>query len=355
MGDTLKPRQTYDLVRGVYSEHGDPVEPQGLSRIFPWDESLPRNRIGLARWLFDPKHPLTARVFVNRMWQRDFGRGLVETSEDFGAQGSIPSHPELLDWLAVTFVESGWDVKALHKRLVMSATFRQDSFVSDDLLKRDPRNILLARFSRVRMPAEMVRDQALAASGLLVRQIGGQSAYPYQAESIWDGLAQYTYPLADSVPADSHHRRTLYTFIKRNAPHPALSTFDLPDRGTSVVRRQTSNTPLQALVLLDDPQYVEAYRVLAAKVLSAPGDADAQVTTIFRLATRRRPAANELARLRTYYDGQLQRYAKDPAAAADLLRSGVTPVPAGVDQGRLAALTNVTAVIMNTPDAYTLR
>ncbi len=355
MGDTLKPRPTYLLLRGVYSDHGDEVQPRGLSRIFAWDEALPKNRIGLARWLFDAKHPLTSRVFVNRLWQRAFGRGLVETSEDFGAQGAIPSHPELLDWLAVTFVESGWDVKALQKRLVMSATFRQGSNIDDALLKRDPRNVLLARFSRVRMPAEMVRDQALAASGLLVRDVGGKSVYPYQADSIWDGLAAYSYPTADEVPADGHHRRTLYTFIKRNAPHPALATFDVPDRGTSVVRRQTSNTPLQALVLLDDPQYVEAYRVLAANVMGAPGDADVQVTTIFRLATRRHPTANERTRLRAYYDAQLQRYASDQAAAATLLRIGVSPVPVGIDQGRLAALTNLTAVIMNTPDAYTLR
>ena len=289
------------------------------------------------------------------MWQRAFGRGLVETSEDFGAQGSLPTHPELLDWLAVTFIDSGWDVKALQKRLVMSAAFRQDSAISDGLLARDPRNTLLARFSRVRMPAEMVRDQALAASGLLVKEVGGQSVYPYQAPSIWDGLAQYTYPAADQVPAASHHRRTLYTFIKRNAPHPELATFDAPDRGTSLARRQTSNTPLQALVLLDDPQFVEAYRVLAANVLAAPADADAQVITIFRLATRRRPAPNELTRLRAYYDAQLQRYASDGAAAEKLMHNGVSPTPPGADVARLAALTNLTAVIMNTPDAYTLR
>ena len=355
MGDTLKPRPSYLLVRGVYSDHGDEVQPRGLARIYPWDESLPKNRIGLAKWLFDPKHPLTARVFVNRMWQRAFGRGLVDTSEDFGAQGSIPSHPELLDWLAVTFVESGWDLKALQKRLVMSATFRQSSNADDALLKRDPRNILLARFTRVRMPAEMVRDQALAASGLLVRTVGGKSVYPYQPDSIWDGLASYAYPAADSIPADAHHRRTLYTFIKRNAPHPEMATFDMPDRGTSVVRRQTSNTPLQALALMDDPQYVEAYRALAANVLKASGDSDAQVTTIFRLATRRRPTTPELARLRTYYDLQLGRYGTDDKAASELLASGVTPVPSAIDKRKLAALTNVTAVIMNTPDAYTLR
>jgi hypothetical protein len=355
MGDTLKPRPTYLLVRGVYSDHGEQVQPQGLERVFPWDPSLPRNRIGLTRWLFDPKHPLTSRVFVNRMWQRVFGRGLVETSEDFGAQGSIPSHPELLDWLAVSFVESGWNVKGLMKQLVMTAAFRQSSVIDEEVWKKDPRNVLLARFSRVRMPAEMVRDQALAASGLLSRQIGGKSAYPYQPDSIWDGLVLYAYPAADKIPADSHHRRTLYSFIKRNAPHPALANFDMPERGTSVVRRQTSNTPLQALVLLDDPQYVEAYRALAANVLRSSADAGEHVTAVFRLATRRRPTAEESARLRAYYDRQLERYASDPPAASALLRSGVTPVPQGLEERRLAALTNLTAVVMNTPDAYTLR
>jgi hypothetical protein len=331
------------------------VQPQALDRIFAWDTSLPRNRVGLAKWLFDPKHPLTARVFVNRLWQRAFGRGLVETSEDFGSQGSIPSHPELLDWLAVTFVDSGWSIKALQKQIVMTAAFRQSSVVSDERLKRDPRNILLARFSRVRMTAEMVRDNALAASGLLKREVGGKSVYPYQPAAIWDGLAAYVYPDAGVVPGDAHHRRTLYSFLKRNAPHPAMANFDMPDRGTSVVRRQTSNTPLQALVLLDDPQYVEAYRALAANVLKASSEPAAQVTTAFRLATRRHPTPRELQRLSAYYDAQVQRYTADGAAAAALLRNGVTPPPSGVDPVRVAALTNVTAVIMNTPDAYTLR
>ena len=353
MGDTLKPRPTYLLIRGVYTDHGEEVQPQGLTQIFAWDSSLPRNRIGLARWLFDPKHPLTSRVFVNRMWQRVFGRGLVETSEDFGAQGSIPSHPELLDWLAVSFVDSGWNLKALMKQFVMSATFRQSSVIDD--LKNDPRNVLLARFTRVRMPAEMVRDHALAASGLLVRTIGGKSVYPYQPDGIWDGLALYSYPAADSIPLDSHHRRTLYSFIKRNAPHPAMANFDMPDRGTSLVRRQASNTPLQALVLLDDPQYVEAYRALAANVLRGSVDSAAHVRTVFRLATRRHPTAEETARLRRYYDEQLTRYANDAAAAAALLKNGLTPTPEGLDPTRLAALSNLTAVIMNTPDAYTLR
>jgi hypothetical protein len=222
-------------------------------------------------------------------------------------------------------------------------------------LQKDPRNVVLARYNRVRMPAEMVRDQALAASGLLKRDIGGKSVYPYQTDGIWDGLAAYVYPAAEAVPADAHHRRTLYSFMKRNAPHPAMATFDLPDRGTSVVRRQTSNTPLQALVLLDDPQFVEAYRTLAANVLKEGGDADAQVTTVFRLATRRYPTAAESARLRAYLDSQVRRYGSDAGAAMALLRNGVTPAPAGTDPVRLAALTNLTAVVMNTPDAYTLR
>jgi hypothetical protein len=355
MGDTPTPRKTYVLVRGQYTDHGDEVQPRGLSQIFAYPDSLPKNRLGLAAWLFDPEHPLTSRVFVNRMWQLHFGRGLVETSEDFGSQGSIPTHPELLDWLAVTFRESGWDIKRLHKLILMSATYRQSSNVSDQLLKKDPRNLLVARFPRLRLPAEMVRDNALAASGLLVRTVGGKSAYPYQPPTIWDGLAGYTYPDAERIPADDHHRRSLYTFIKRNAPHPAMATFDVPDRGTSVVRRQTSNTPLQALVLLDDPQYLEAYRTLATQVLKTTRDADAQITTVFRLATRRRPHAAELAPMRAYYDAQLQQYAQDPAAASELIAVGVTPVDPHVDKARLAALMNLTAAVMNTPDAYSLR
>ena len=189
MGDTLKPRPTYVLIRGVYTDHGDEVQPQGLDADLPVGCVAAENRIGLARWLFDPKHPLTRACSSTACGSAMFGRGLVETSEDFGSQGSIPSHPELLDWLAVTFVESGWDIKALQKQIVMSATFRQRRSISDELLKKDPRNVLLARFSRVRMPAEMVRDKALAASGLLVRAVGGKSVYPYQPMSIWDGLA----------------------------------------------------------------------------------------------------------------------------------------------------------------------
>jgi hypothetical protein len=205
------------------------------------------------------------------------------------------------------------------------------------------------------MPAEMVRDHALAASGLLVRRIGGPSTYPYQPKNLWDGFNVYTYPDADKVPADDHHRRSLYSFIKRNSLHPAMATFDMPERWSTAARRNVSNTPLQALVLLDDPQYLEAYRSLAAQVLRSGAARDAQLTTIFRLATRRRPRADELSTVRAYYDSQLERFAADRDAAEKLLAIGVTRADAKLDAVQLAALTNVTTVVMNTPDAYSVR
>jgi hypothetical protein len=201
----------------------------------------------------------------------------------------------------------------------------------------------------------MVRDGALAASGLLKREVGGPSVYPYQPDGIWDGFMFYRYPAPAEVPADDHHRRSLYSFVKRNAPHPAMATFDLPDRGVSLARRQISNTPLQALTLLNDPQYVEAYRALATHVLKAVRDEDSQVTMVFRLATRRLPRTNEVAPMVAFYNEQLQRYSSDRNAAADLMKSGVTPADPQVDVARLAALTSLTTVVMNTPDAYTIR
>ncbi len=356
MGDTPTPRSTYVLGKGLYSNHEQEVEPQGLTQVFPWNAALPRDRFGLAQWLFDPKNPLTARVFVNRVWQMHFGKGLVETAEDFGAQGSIPSHPELLDWLATGFVQSGWDLKALHKLIVMTATYRQSSNATDELLERDPQNRLLARGLRIRMPAEMVRDQALAASGLLVRQVGGPSTYPYQPEGIWSQWIDAVYPDANAVPDDQHHRRSIYSSVKRSAPHPAMAVFDLPERNVTNARRRTSNTPLQALVLLNDPQYLEAYRNLAAQALKVEdADLDAQIVRVFRLATRRPPRADELALLRSYYQTQRTEFASHPDKAGQLLSIGVAPVPADADKIELAALTNVTAAVMNTPDAYSIR
>jgi hypothetical protein len=223
------------------------------------------------------------------------------------------------------------------------------------MLEKDPNNLLLARFTRIRMPAEMVRDQALAASGLLVKKVGGPSVYPYQPKNMWDGFNQYDYPTPDMVPADAQHRRSMYSFIKRNAPHPAMATFDLPDRGSSTARRRTSNSPLQALVLLDDPQFLEAYRALAAEVIKTDATTDARLVKVFRLATRRQPRPAEMAAMRDYYTSQLQRYTRDHESATKLLHVGVTPVDPRLDAVQVAALTNLTTVVMNTPDAYSLR
>jgi hypothetical protein len=356
MGDAPEPTPTFVLDRGVYSAPGERVEPRGLTSVFAWDESLPPNRLGLARWLFDPRHPLTARVFVNRVWQMHFGRGIVETAEDFGSQGSIPTHPELLDWLATQFVESGWDVKALHRLIVTSATYRQSSVVSDELLERDARNALYARGPRWRMTAEMVRDSALKASGLLVADVGGPSVKPYQPQGIWNPLNTfYEYPLPDNLPPDDLHRRTLYAFVKRNATHPGLKIFDFTNRTESIARRRSSNTPLQALLLMNDPQYVEAYRSLAAEALRFSADESEQLARLSRLGTRATPTAEHVALLRDYYDRQRAVYAANPDKTASLLDVGVVPPDPALDRAVLAALTNVAAVVMNSPDAYTVR
>jgi len=353
--DAPHPRQTYVLSRGLYNQHLDPVEPSALTQIFPFDPKLPRNRLGLAKWLFDPKNPLTARVFVNRLWQMQFGTGLVDTSEDFGMQGSLPANPALLDWLAVDFIESGWDIKRLNKMIVMSATFRQSSGETPELLEKDPQNRLLARGPRYRMSAEQVRDNALAISGLLVKTVGGPSAYPYQPDGIWvAGVTQYRYPKPKEISTNDQHRRSLYTFVKRNTPPPSMSVFDFSERHTTIARRLTSNTPLQALVLLSDPQYLEAYRVLATDVLKQRADKNDQIRLVFRLATRRLPTDAELAALRQYYDSESAKFAGDAKKAEELINVGVAPVDQSVDVAKLAALANVTAAVMNTPDAYSV-
>jgi hypothetical protein len=356
MGDTPEPTPTFVLNRGVYSAPGEQVAPHGLDAVLPWDESLPPNRVGLAKWLFDPRNPLTARVFVNRVWQMHFGRGLVETAEDFGSQGSIPTHPELLDWLAVRFVESGWDVKALHRLIVTSATYRQASELDDESLARDARNELYARGPRWRMTAEMVRDGALAASGLLVAKVGGPSVRPYQPSGIWNPLNSfYEYPAPADVPERDLHRRTIYTFVKRNATHPELKIFDFRNRTESIARRRSSNTPLQALVLENDPQFVEAYRALAEEVLRSSRDESEQLTRLYRLAARETPSRPHLDLLRRYYGEQREIFARDEQKAAALLGVGVAKSDPALDRASLAAMANVAALVMSSPDAYTVR
>jgi hypothetical protein len=267
------------LNRGQFDQPGDTVEPGVPAWMPPLPEGTAANRLALARWLVDPRHPLTARVAVNRWWEMFFGRGLVETVEDFGTQGSPPTHPELLDHLAGDLVAGGWNVRSILKSIVLSATYRQAAEAAPEAFARDPDNRLLARGPRFRLPAEMVRDQALFAGGLLVERVGGPSVKPFQPAGLWEEVSvlhQATY-----VPdaGDGLHRRSLYTFWKRTCPPPALAVFDAPDRETCVVRRSRTSTPLQALVLMNDPTYLEAARGVALRAVSladrggaSPGD-----------------------------------------------------------------------------------
>ncbi len=354
-GDQAVPRVSHVLDRGVYNSYLQVVEPQGIPRVFPWSDKLPRNRLGLAEWLFDPKHPLTARVYVNRMWQNHFGTGIVQTVDDFGTQGTNPTHPELLDYLAVEFVKSGWDMKHMHKLMVMSATYRQNSNVSRENLEKDPRNFLLERGFRFRMPAETIRDNALTASGLLVKKVGGDAVFPYAPDAIWDGIAQGAVVYPTNVPVDQNHRRSMYTYIKRNAPVANLEPFDMPDRYNASVSRPISNTPLQGLVMLNDPQFMEAYRKLAERAIKSSTNVDQQLTTLWRLAVRRHPDADELAIIRKYRSAELAHMQSTPDEAKKLNAIGLAASDSSVDPAMLAAMTIVTASVMNTPDAYTLR
>jgi hypothetical protein len=354
-GDQQLRRKNYVLDRGVYNSYLQEVQPQAMPGVFAWSDKLPRNRLGLAQWLFDPKHPLTARIYINRMWQSHFGTGIVQTVDDFGTQGTIPSHPELLDYLAVEFVRSGWNIKHMHKLMVMSATYRQNSNISAENLERDPRNFLLARGPRLRLPAETLRDTALMASGLLVKKVGGDSVFPYAPDAIWDGVAQGAVVYPTNVPAEQNYRRSVYTFIKRNAPVANLVPFDMPDRRDAHVARPVSNTPLQGLVMLNDIQFMEAYRKLAERAIKSSADADQQLVTMWRLAARRHPDATELATIKRYRASEVALMQESPEEVTKLLSVGSAPADPAVDPVQLAALTVVTASVMNTPDAYTLR
>jgi Protein of unknown function (DUF1553)/Protein of unknown function (DUF1549)/Planctomycete cytochrome C/Concanavalin A-like lectin/glucanases superfamily len=354
-GDQPIPRKTYVLDRGVYNSYGQEVQPQAIPRVLPWNEKLPRNRLGLATWLFDAKHPLTARVYINRMWQGHFGNGIVQTVDDFGTQGTTPTHPELLDYLAVEFVRSGWDVRHMHKLMVMSATYRQNSNISRENLENDPRNFLLERGPRFRLPAETIRDAALMASGLLVKKVGGDAVFPYAPDAIWENVAQGHVVYPTNVPAEQNYRRSMYTFIKRNAPAANLAPFDVPDRRDAQVARPTSNTPLQGLAMLNDTQFMEAYRKLAERAIKSSANEEEQLITMWRLAVRRHPVATELAALKAYRASEVARMQESPDDAKKLIAIGLAPADPEVDPVELAALTIVTAGVMNTPDAYTLR
>ena len=363
MREMEEPRPTFLLRRGEYDQRTEEVEAAVPAVLPPIPGDLPRNRLGLARWLVSGDHPLTARVTANRLWQKFFGRGLVGTSGDFGAQGEWPSHPELLDWLATEFVRLDWDLKALQKTIVLSSTYRQSSRASPELIERDPENRLLARASRFRLDAEVIRDAALAASGLLVSKLGGPSVKPYQPPGLWreigyESRGRFSAGIFEQDHGDALYRRSLYTFWKRTVPPPNMLVFDAPNRETCVVERSRSNTPLQALVLMNDPQFVEAARVLAEAVVAgrdaAAGDAGLVDGLFWRVLARPATDVEREALLDLVADLR-PRYGKDWASAEALLRVGERPVDERIPSAELAAWSVAASAVLNLDEAVTRR
>jgi hypothetical protein len=358
MEDRSAPRETFVLKRGQYDQpdKSKKVEPGVPSCLPSLPQNAPRNRLGLAQWLVAPENPLTARVVVNRLWQHHFGVGLVKTAENFGVQGEPPSHPELLDWLADELVHSGWNVKALHRLIVLSATYRQSSNATAELVARDPENRLLARGPRFRLPAEVVRDNALAIGGLLFAKIGGPSIKPYQPQGLWEELAGG----AGEAPylqdkGSALYGRSLYVYRKRTVPHPAMATFDAPSREICQVKRPRTNTPLQALELLNDVTYVEAARHLAELALIEGGSTpEERIIYAFRRALARRPTPRELAVLTRGFERYLNEFEADKAAANQLIRHGESPIDPRIEPGVLAAYMATASVILNLDETITL-
>ncbi|MCC6233807.1 MAG: PSD1 domain-containing protein [Verrucomicrobiales bacterium] len=347
-------RETQMRLRGQYNQLGDKVDPGVPEAILPWKEGLPRNRLGLARWLVDPANPLTSRVVVNHYWQRLFGTGLVKTSEEFGAQGEWPSHPELLDWLAEEFVRTGWDVKAFHRRVVLSATYRQDSVVGPERLERDPENRLLARGARFRLDAENIRDVAMSASGLLNPKVGGPSVFPYQPPGLWAQVSfEGTSDYQQSEGAENY-RRGLYTYWRRSIPYASFTVFDAPSREVCTVRRPRTNTPLQALALLNDPVYVEAARALAQRVLTRGGNTfESRLEYAFRVVVGRKPTRNEQGVLAAACERETKRFSADRESANRLIHVGASRPPVEVDIAELAAWTMLANTLLNLDEAVT--
>ncbi len=354
MAEMNPPRKAFILNRGEYDKPGEAVSPNVPVSLFPLPKGTPANRLGLAKWLVDPSNPLTARVAVNRFWQLYFGTGIVETVEDFGSQGSWPTHPELLDWLATEFIASDWDVKAMQKLIVMSATYRQSSDVTPALLKRDPKNQLLARGARFRLPAEMIRDNALAISGLLAERVGGPSVKPYQPAGLWRDVSVSRSVVYKQDQGENLYRRSMYTFWKRTCPPPALSTFDAPDRETCLVRRGQTNTPLQALVLMNDPTYVEAARVLAERMMLEGGEShESKLDYVYRRALARPCQKTERAALSSLFEDARKYFQAEPAKAKSLLSTGAASRDAKLDEVELAAWTSVASVILSLDETIT--
>ena len=355
MQELSEQRPAFVLIRGEYDKPGERVERNTPASLLPFPANAPRNRLGLAQWLVDPRHPLTARVAVNRFWQMYFGTGLVKTVDDFGSQGEWPSHPELLDWLAVEFVSPSdggtpWDIKALQRKIVLSATYRQSSKVTPELWRRDPENRLLARGPRVRLSAETIRDQALAASGLLVEHVGGPSVSPYQPAGLWKELSGTD---ATQDHGEKLYRRSMYIFWKRTVAPPTMMTFDASARETCTVRETRTNTPLQALTLMNETAFVEAARVLAQRVMHEAATPDERLARAFRLVLGRPPRPAELSVLRKGLDRHLARYQADFASAEKLTSIGEAPPDTSLLTTEIAAYTTMAGLILNLDETVT--
>jgi hypothetical protein len=347
MREMAEPRPTHILARGAYDAPRTPdnrVTRDVPESILPWSDALPRDRLGLARWLTDANHPLTARVATNRLWQMAMGRGIVATVDNFGLQGALPTHPELLDYLAVAYIESGWDTKAMLRRIVLSATYRQDSSATPEQWKSDPDNAMFARGPARRLDAEMIRDTALSASDLLVRKQGGPPAYPYQPAGLWKEVSSDSYRQGSG---ESLYRRSLYTVWKRAVPMPNMMAFDTPTREACTAERAATNTPLQALVLLNDVQFVEASRVLAARVMQQAATDEARIALGFKTLAGRAPTATEAERLLALLQTQRDVFAADRDAAVALLSEGDKPRNEQLDPVEHAAMSVVMHAIFN--------
>jgi len=340
-------RVTRVLHKGNFLDPGEKVTPAVPQALHPYPPGAPANRLGLARWLIDPQNPLTARVAVNRYWAQIFGTGLVETEEDFGTQGEPPSHPELLDWLAIRFRDSDWNTKALLRLIVTSATYRQTSKAAPELLEQDPRNRWLARAPRVRLEAEMVRDCALALSGLLCRKLGGPSVYPFQPAGLWQAAFNGERTWSTSQGQD-RYRRGLYTFWRRTVPYPSMAAFDAPSREICAIKRVRTNTPLQSFVTLNDPVYVEAAQALARRIVREGGkDIVGRARYGLELCLCRPARPEQIEPIVSLYTAEYERYRKDQASAVALATEPLGPLEPGMDPAELAAWTTVANVLLN--------
>jgi hypothetical protein len=350
MQEMHKPKKTYLLSRGQYDAPAKEVFPNTPERIFPFPTNLPKNRYGLAQWLTDERNPLTARVAVNHLWQNFFGNGIVKTAENFGNQGEVPSHLDLLDWLAIEFRESGWDVKKMNKLIVMSATYQQDSKASLIAKEKDPENKFLARGPANRLTSEMIRDNALTACGILNKKIGGKSFYPYQPEGLWE--INNTSYIQDST--DEVYRRSLYIVLKRTVPNPTLANFDGPSRASCVVRRQSTNTPLQALVTLNDPTFIEAAKIMGEE-MSKQANSQKAINDVYRKLTGTTPTSKEIDLLTTLQHNEYSKFKTNPSKIKGWLNTGLYKINKTLDPSLVAANTVVASTILNSDATITKR